>query len=319
MIIKDNKLGITQLEIYHNALESFLEQIHEDKSIIAAILFGSLVDGDVWEKSDIDITLITSDEQTPYKNYWLMDDAFDRSIQVTVYSRNQFKREIEKSLHGSSMLHVITTSKILFSKDETITEYYEDALSLGNRDLELQLLSIVTMVIGDLEKAEKFLYYKHDVAQSYLFIIRLLDRLAQIIVLLNQEIPGREVIDQAKKYEADLINSIYDRVILDKIDEDKLKLILELIRNYLVKYTSPIFRPVIQFLSDEGEVRNNSDISHYLNKMMPSTWWEIAVDGIGNWLAEQGIVFKVPCPVRLTKRSRIEVDETGYFFVGGDL
>ena len=34
--------------VFEETLEIFLEVVKQDKSILAAILFGSLVDGDVW-------------------------------------------------------------------------------------------------------------------------------------------------------------------------------------------------------------------------------------------------------------------------------
>ncbi|MHA2100712.1 MAG: nucleotidyltransferase domain-containing protein [Candidatus Kariarchaeaceae archaeon] len=303
---------------YNDALESFIEEVKQDDYIIAAFLFGSLVHDDVWEKSDIDITLITKDQQTNEMDYWLMSDFIDRPIQVTVYSRNQYKRMVEKSLHSSSVFHVIGTSKILFSKDETLREYFEEALTLGQRDIELQLLSIITMIIGDLEKAEKFLYYKKDLAQSYLFVLRLLDRLAQVVVLLNDEVPRREVIAQAMKYEADIFNTIYNNVILETIDVNKLEEILEIIRGYLILKTPTIFKPVLTYLKQAGEVRSNSDIVYHLNKLMPSDWWKIAIDCIGQWLTDNDYLYKVPCPIRLTKRSKIQMNETGYYYVGDD-
>ncbi|MHA2251705.1 MAG: nucleotidyltransferase domain-containing protein [Candidatus Kariarchaeaceae archaeon] len=303
---------------YNDVLDRFVAQVKQDNSIIAAILFGSLVNIDVWEKSDIDIVLVGKDEQTQSKDYWLMDEEITRSIQVLIYSRNRFKREVEKALQGSSMFHVLSTSKILFSKDESITEYVEEALNLGKRDREILILRIIPMVIGDLEKAEKFFYYKQDLPQSYLFITRLLDRLAQIVVLLNNKIPGREVIDQAMQYEPKLFESIFFDVILDKITEEKLVKILGLIRSYLVTNTPALFNPVLQYLSEAGEVRSNSDVVYHLNRLMPSDWWAIVIDGIGHWLTEHEYVYKVPCPIRLTKRSRMELDETGYYYIGGE-
>jgi hypothetical protein len=146
----------------------------------------------------------------------------------------------------------------------------------------------------------------------------LLDRLAQVVVLLNNEIPGREVIAQAMKFESEIFNSIYNNVILEKIDETKLEDIIKTIRQYLVSKTSIIFSPVLTYLEQAGEVRSNSDIVYHLNRLMPSDWWKIAVDCIGQWLTDNGYLYKVPCPIRLTKRSQKQTHETGYYYIGVD-
>jgi len=69
---------------FDEALQSFIEHAKEDRSILAAILFGSLIEGNVWEKSDIDIILISNDEKNPYKFYWLDENGLN--FQVTIYS-----------------------------------------------------------------------------------------------------------------------------------------------------------------------------------------------------------------------------------------
>jgi hypothetical protein len=214
--------------------------------------------------------------------------------------------------------HVITTGEILFSKDRTIAEYLLQAQSLGKRDVEIQLLLVVATVIGDLEKAEKFLFRRKDVAQSYLFVTRLLDPLAQIEVLLHGEIPGREVIEQALQYNPDLFHAVFTDVILERTDDDKLRAILKRIRRYLAENTVAIFGPVIRFFKTEGDLRSTSDLTHHLNKMMPSDWWEIAALAYGNWLVEQGVLERFSCPVRLTSKSRIQVNEVGYIYVGDE-
>ncbi len=189
---------------------------------------------------------------------------------------------------------------------------------IGLRDLQLQMLYIVSMVIGDVEKAEKFLVLRNDVAQSYLFITRLLDRLAQIVVLLNREIPGREAVEQATKYKPELFTEIFTKVVIGKADKEKLQTIIEKVRNYLAEETPIIFRLVIDYLREEGTFRSASEIAQFLNDQYASSWWNIAVIGICDWLVEQGYLQKIPCSVRLTNRSRIEMNEAGYFYVGGD-
>lgn len=304
-------------QVFEETLAAFLEVVKQDHSILAALLFGSLVEGNVWEKSDIDLILVSNDEKNPYSFYWIEENNLN--LQVSVYSRNRFKRFVEGALAGSWVQHVITTGKLLFSRDRTIDEYLLQAQTLGKRDVELQLLTVVWTVTGDLEKAEKFLFKRGDVAQSYLFVTRMLDRLAQIEVLLHGEIPGREVIEQALHYNPELFHAIFTDVILERTDERKLRAILGRIRRYLETHTPVVFGPVIEYFKAEGDVRSTSDLTHHLNKMMPSAMWEVAALGYGNWLEEQGILARFSAPVRLTSKSRVQVNQVGYIYNGDEL
>ncbi|HUU79129.1 MAG TPA: nucleotidyltransferase domain-containing protein [candidate division Zixibacteria bacterium] len=300
---------------FEEALNAFIEQTKQDESITAALLFGSLVKGIVWEKSDIDLVLITKDQKTPFRDFWLMDG--DINIQVSVFTRNEFIRYQQRSLQGSGSHHVLTTSKVLFSNDETLNEFIESMKLVGRRDFELEILRIIIMVIGDLEKAEKYLFVKEDLVQSYLFITRLLDRLASIVVMLNNSIPGRESVEQAMEYEPELFNEIYSNVILEKLTKEKLNNILSRIRKYLEEQTLTIFEPIIDYVKKESTFRSVTDIANFLNDKLRTSWWQIAAMGIGNWLVEQGYFERVPCPTRLTLRSHHEVNEIGYYFIGG--
>jgi predicted nucleotidyltransferase len=301
---------------FENALSSFIEEVKKDDNIIAALLFGSLVKGVVWRKSDIDLVLIAKDEKTPYKDYWLMDNEIN--LQVSVFTRNQFIRHQQRALQGSTAHHVLTTSRILFSNDETIEEFIESMKTVGKRDFELQMLLVIGEVIDDLQKAEKYLTVIEDVAQSYLFIARLLDRFASIVVMLNDTIPGREAVEQAIEFEPALFKNIFTDVILETTDKARVEKIIASIREYLEKQTPAIFKPILDYLREEGTFRSATDIARHLNDRRANDWWYILVLGFGDWLTEQGYLQRVSCPTRLTSRSRREVNEVGFFYVGGD-
>ncbi len=302
---------------FEEALEAFIEQVKQDESITAALLFGSLVKGTVWKKSDIDLVLITKDQKTPLRDFWLMDE--DINIQVTVFTRNSFIRHQQRSLQGSGTHHVLTTSKVLFSNDETLDEFIESMKQVGRRDFEIEILRIINMVIGDLEKAEKYLTVNDDVLQSYLFITRLLDRFASVIVMLNDEIPGRESVEQAMKFEPDLFNEIYSQVIICKTDKKTMSKIISRIRKYLEDKTPIIFKPIIDYMKKESTFRSVTDIANFLDDKVKTSWWQIAAMALGNWLVELGYLERSPCPTRLTLRSHHEVNEIGYYFIGDEI
>ena len=50
-------------ERFGQALEALVEQVKEDRSVLAAILCGSLSHDKVWAKSDIDLVLVTIDDK----------------------------------------------------------------------------------------------------------------------------------------------------------------------------------------------------------------------------------------------------------------
>jgi predicted nucleotidyltransferase len=53
--------NVTLQEKFSEALAALVEQVKQDRSILAAILCGSLSHDRVWARSDIDLVLVTSD------------------------------------------------------------------------------------------------------------------------------------------------------------------------------------------------------------------------------------------------------------------
>jgi len=52
-------------QIFNDALEALIDRIKRDRSVPAAILCGSLSYDKVWDKSDIDVVLVTIDDNKP--------------------------------------------------------------------------------------------------------------------------------------------------------------------------------------------------------------------------------------------------------------
>ena len=50
-------------ELFSKALDKLVAQIQQDRTVLAAILCGSLSHDTVWDKSDIDLALVTVDDR----------------------------------------------------------------------------------------------------------------------------------------------------------------------------------------------------------------------------------------------------------------
>ena len=53
---------------YQKAYNSIIEKLKEKNNIIGVMVFGSMVSGDLWEESDIDLFVITKDGPSCIEN-----------------------------------------------------------------------------------------------------------------------------------------------------------------------------------------------------------------------------------------------------------
>lgn len=294
------------------ALETFLEKVQRDDKILAALLFGSMSYDQVWEQSDIDIYLVGVDEKQPTKSYCLVEHGVN--IHAVLYPRGQFKKMMDGSLQGSFFHSSFSRSKLLFSRDDTLREFYENVNHVGSRDREVQLLRFASNVLYQLAKAEKWHYVKHDVEYTTVWILGMVDDLAKIELIEHGEVPGREVIQHALRLNPAFFNTVYTNLIHGEKNTEVIQKTLDAIHAYLDMRIHRIFKPILDYLKASQGVRSTTELDDYFEKRLPTSFLLLAYE----WLAHKGVIQKLSVPVRLTEKSRVDMEEAAYYYDGED-
>lgn len=297
------------IKLFHEALESFVAKVKQDRNIIAAILFGSLSHDTVWAKSDIDIMLVGRDERTT-RDLALVENGVN--IHATLTPRSTFKQSLERSLQGDMMHSSFAMSTLLFTTDDTIRAYYTDAKHIGTRDAQLRLMVAGQSALYTLAKAEKWLYTRKDVNYSFLWLMYTVNALAQCEVLQHGELTSREVIPQALKINPAFFNKVYTELVNAKKDEAMMQRAIDLVNAYLEARIDTLFGLMLDYLKKQGSAVTSSEIEAYFKKQTQVEH----LSGVYEWLAFKGIIQKLPSPLRLTNKSLVTVDEAAYYYDG---
>jgi hypothetical protein len=293
---------------YQRALDSLIAKLRQDKYVLAAILCGSLSHDSVWEKSDIDLLLVGRDERIPVRSFCLVED--DINVHAQMYSRSKFREAFEGGLQSSFFHSYFSKSTLLFSLDETITEYYHDVKRVGGRDRAFQLLAKGCWLLGTLAKAEKWFYAKRDLPYSFLWILFCVEHLAAIETLLAGEVTGREVIHQALRHNPTFFQAVYLDLIAGPKDDAAIGDALDAVNGYIGEHAPVLFALILEYLREAGGTRTTTEIEAHFKKRAPIEGVCLACE----WLAEKGTIAKVPVPLRLTEKSIATVDEAGYYY-----
>ena len=103
------------------ALEALVEQVKEDRSVLAAILCGSLSHDTVWAKSDIDLVLVTiDDKKVRAGDLALYADGVN--VHAFLMPRAEFRKTVEGSVHNSFMHSFLAKGRLLYTHDQTIAD-----------------------------------------------------------------------------------------------------------------------------------------------------------------------------------------------------
>lgn len=299
---------------YRAALESLSAKLAQDPYILALIVYGSVARGEAWEKSDIDIDIIQQDGLgRDGRHIYLVEEGIN--ISATVIARGKFKRDLDAALQGSFIHAIRSHAKLLLCKDESIAAWFAESSHIGERDREYQLLAAVSGVPALLDKVEKWLYVKQDPQYSVVWLLHVANSLARVETIWQGEAPGREVLDQALRYNPTLFRAIYTDLLHGHQTTADIARALQLIDTYLTERAAVIFKPLFDYLDEADSPRTLSEIAqHFDKKIRPDALIWVDLFWAFEWLSRKGLVTKVASPLRLTKKSPVTVEEPAFYY-----
>jgi polymorphic toxin system nucleotidyltransferase-like protein len=290
------------------ALDGLIEDVKKDRSILAAILCGSLSHDTVWAKSDIDLVLVTIDDKKVKENsVSLYADGVN--IHAILTPRSRFRSMADGAIRNSFMHSFLAKGRLLYTHDETIAALCSRLGEIGERDTRIQLLRAGTHALGPMYKAHKWLLTREDLDYSALWILYAATPLAQIEVIGRRLLADREVIPQALRLNPGFFRIVYADLLNEKKNRSRIEAALEAMDAYVRARAPTLFAPVIDYLRDAGEVRSCTEIEHHFERNHGIT----GVTLVCEYLADQDLIGKASVAVQLTKRSNIEVQELAFY------
>ncbi|MEW6735727.1 MAG: hypothetical protein AB1489_30830 [Acidobacteriota bacterium] len=297
-------------EKFTEALDTLVEQVKGDRSVLAAILCGSLSHDTVWAKSDIDLVFVTIDD----KKVDLAGLAlYSHGVNVHAFliPRTEFRKMVEGSIHNSFMHSFLTKGRLLYTHDQTIADLCARLAEIGERDTQIQLLRAATNALPLIYKAHKWFVTRGDWDYTALWILYAATPLAQIEVIGARLLADREVIPQAMKLNPEFFKMIYTDLLNTKKTQKSVQIVLAAIDRYIAERATTLFGLVIDHLHEVGEARSCSEIEDHFKRNFDVN----GVTTVCEYLADQGLIGKASTPVHLTKKSNVEVQELAFFYI----
>jgi len=283
--------------------------VKRDHSILAAILCGSLSHDTVWDKSDIDLVLVTiDDKKAADPGLALYADGIN--VHALLMPRTEFRQTVEGSIRNGFAHSFLAKGRLLYTHDQTIAALCGQLHIIGERDIQLQLLNAAGDALPAVYKAHKWLRTRGDLEYTALWILFAAQRLARVEVLNARQLADREVLPQAMKINPAFFKIVYTDLLNTKKTTKNVQAALDAIDRYLAERAPDLFRALIDYLREIGEARSATEIEHHFNR----TYGIAGVTGACEYLADQGLIGKAPLPVRLTKKSNVDVEELAFFY-----
>jgi uncharacterized protein len=285
--------------------------VKQDRSILAAILCGSLSHDTVWKKSDIDLALVTVDDKK-VGTASLALNAGGVNVHAFLMPRTEFRKIVEGTVRNSFMHSLLAKGRLLYTHDETIADLCAGLHEIGERDRQVQLLSAGTQALGPIDKAHKWFVTRGDLDYAALWMLYAATPLAKIEVIGAHLLADREVIPQAMKLNPAFFQTVYADLLNAKKTRKNVQAALEAIDGYLAQRAATLFRPVLDYLREVGEARSSTEIEAHFERNFDVK----GVTAACEYLADQGLIGKASTPVQLTRKSNVLVQELAFVYTG---
>jgi hypothetical protein len=239
-------------------------------------------------------------------------NAYDVNVHVFLLPRAEFRKMVEGSLRNSFVHSFLAKGRLLYTHDRTLADLCTRLGEVGERDTQIQLLRAATAALPTIYKAHKWFVTRGDLDYVALWILYAATPLAQVEVIGARLLADREVILQALRLNPAFFKTVYTDLLNAKKTRPRVRAALDAIDRYVAERAGTLFGLVIDHLREVGEARSCRDIENHFKRNFDVSGVTTACE----YLADQGLLGKAGAPVRLTKKSNLDVQELAFFYVG---
>lgn len=305
--------SISVHQTFTEALDGLVQQIKQDRAILAAVLCGSLAHDTVWAKSDIDLVLITIDDRKIEASDIALN-ADGVNVHAFLMPRTEFRKLVEGAGDNSFFHSFLAKGRLLYTHDPTIEDLCAGLHAIGERDTRLELLRAAMCALPPIDKAHKWFVTRGDLDYTALWILYAATPLARIEVLENRLLADREVLLQALALNPGFFATIYIDLLNRKKTRKSVREALDAVDAYVAERAPRLFSLVLDYLCETGDVRSSTDIETHFKRNYDVGGVVTACE----YLAHRGLIGKAATSVRLTKRSTADAEELAFFYTGPD-
>ncbi len=308
-----------KLQHFRAALEGFLTRLQGDRCILAAVLVGSLTPDTIWRTDAIRLWVIEADGVTKRLRSDGSDERIFRiltedgvNIHAELIPRSRFRLMVEGSSRTAFSCSFFAARELVYCADESIESWFRKANTVAPRDQDRELLAVTTWAIHAHRHARRQLEIRRDLRRCHEAVLWTAHAIAAMEQVRAGEIRESELMDRAIERDSELFRTLYVDVISRKPMKKYLVAAIDAAAAHLDEHWEASLRPVVRYLAKQRRVVPLSEISeHFAFTQLYPGHLEDACE----WLEEHGLAEKVAMPFKLTRKSRVDVEEPAWMLV----
>jgi uncharacterized protein len=270
---------------YQKAFNSIIERLKSNEAVLAVMVFGSMVTGDLWDESDIDLFVILDKKVQDIKNIYTEEKSVP--VHIKLMSKNKFTQLHEEDLRGGFMHRIFASSRLVFSKDMEITIKYDSGRYYPDLDRERWNMVYLGKVLKSIDICKKYLS-NDGIYTAYSAAVMSVENYARLFVNCSGYMISKDAMTMAMNLNDDFRNFVDDLFFNEQNAEKAVLSAIEYIENAVDNNIRSTASILINFMRQRDCFLSTEDIK--TDKLFAS--YEIAIEDILNKLWERNVIKK---------------------------
>lgn len=288
---------------YQKASQKLITILKTNKKVLTVFAFGSIVNGDLWEESDIDIFVVHKDNFEEIRDVY--SEILDIPVHMKILNKEKFLELYNTNGQKGIIRNLLISSKIIVSKDEEIDNIYNKAKYTSDKHIGLYNLVYLGSLIKNLRVSKKYLQ-NNNLFTSYEVLIRALDSFSKLYLNLN----GYTVSKDAVKMTMNLNNQF--NILVEKLFSsgemrENINNTIRYIEDFLDMNINVAAKLILEYLNDREEFVS----SHEIKNDEKFRDFDIKIEDILKELYKRNIIVKKSRKLDLQGREKL-VNENVY-------
>lgn len=305
-----------KLEQFQAALEAFIERIKEDRWVLAVVLVGSINEETIWKKDGIWLWLVEADGVSRRRKsdgeehrIWRTMVERDINLWAELIPRTRFKKMVEGASRTTFSYNFFARRQLVYSADESITNWFEEANDLAVRDQKNELLMTTCWVMYGVRHVHRLLDIKKDLNRAWQAMLDTAHSLAAAHVVEAGEICETHTMHRAMELNPALFETTYTNLLAAGGDESAILTAVKQCEAWIEEKGFEFLTPVTKYLKKQ---RRSVSLSELSDQFASSQLYPWHLESACELLVEAGRLEKLASEMLLTKKSRHHVEEPAY-------
>ena len=282
---------------YQKASEKLINSLKTNRKVLAVFAFGSIVNGDLWEESDIDVFVVYKEQFYSMRD--VHSEILDIPVHMKVLNKEKFLELYENNGKKGEIRNMLTSSKLVFSRDEEIEVLFNIAKYSMDKFIEIWNLVYLGKLIKDLGVTKKYLY-NDRLFTSFEVLIRALDSFSKLYLNISGYTVSRDAIKMTMNLN-NKFNTLIENLIQKELKREHIRDVIYYIDNYLDENISVAAKFLLNYLEEKGTYLSSYEIKN--DKLFSQ--FDIKIEEILKELYKYGFIEKNSRKLELPVREKL--------------